>query len=47
MRRSAVELADMVLKRAEDHYDQNLALIKQAPGRKKQPVTCGPVRGAS
>ena len=30
MRRSAVELADMVLKRAEDHYDQNLALIKQA-----------------
>ena len=30
MRRSAVELADMVLKRAEDHYDQNLALIMQA-----------------
>ena len=30
LRRSAVELADMVLKRAEDHYDQNLALIKQA-----------------
>ena len=30
MRRSAVELADMVLKRAEDHYDQTLALIKQA-----------------
>lgn len=30
MRRSAIELADMVLKRAEDHYDQNLALIKQA-----------------
>lgn len=30
IRKSAVEFADSVLKRAEDHYDQNLAIIKQA-----------------
>ena len=30
IRKSAVEFADTILKRAEDHYDQNLAIIKQA-----------------
>ncbi len=30
VRKKAVEFADTILQRVEDHYDQNLAIIKQA-----------------